>query len=66
MLEIVRHNMSALQALLAWVAARPPLERLLRIESGVLPAYTHELAAGCTANRRCAKWLRAALPGPGQ
>jgi UV DNA damage endonuclease len=44
LLEIVRHNMSALQAQLAWVAARPPLERLLRIESGVLPAYTHELA----------------------
>jgi UV DNA damage repair endonuclease len=44
LLEIVRHNMGALEALLAWVVARPPLERLLRIESGVLPAYTHELA----------------------
>lgn len=40
-LAIVRHNMAALEAQLAWVAARPPLERLMRIESNVLPAYTH-------------------------
>jgi UV DNA damage repair endonuclease len=44
LLDIVRHNMGALEAQLTWVAARQPLERLLRIESGVLPAYTHELA----------------------
>ena len=44
LLEIVRHNIDALAAQLTWVAAQQPLERLLRIESGVLPAYTHELA----------------------
>ena len=42
-LGIVRHNMGALLAQLSYVAGRPPLERLLRIESGVLPAYTHEV-----------------------
>jgi UV DNA damage repair endonuclease len=43
LLEIVRHNMAALVAQLTWVAGRPPLERLLRIESNLLPAYTHEV-----------------------
>ncbi len=43
LLEIAHHNMAALEAQLSCVAAKPPLERLLRIESNVLPAYTHEV-----------------------
>ncbi|MGU3538200.1 UV damage endonuclease UvsE [Methylobacterium sp. A54F] len=39
--EIVAHNLVALRRQITWVGARPPLERLLRMASSVLPAYTH-------------------------
>ena len=42
--EVVRHNLAALERQVAWVAARPPLERLLRMASSVLPGYTHPAA----------------------
>ncbi len=45
LLEIVGHNMEALEAQLRWIAGRPPIERLLRLASNVLPAYTHESTA---------------------
>lgn len=41
LLEVVRHNLEALARQLHWVAARPRGERLLRIISSLLPAYTH-------------------------
>lgn len=41
---IVGHNIAALQRQIEAVAARPPLERLFRIVSDVLPAYTHPVA----------------------
>lgn len=40
--NIVIHNLAALEAQLARIAALPELERLLRISSDMLPAYTHE------------------------
>ena len=43
LLAIVRHNMEALERQLLWVAHLPPLERMFRIQSGVLPAYAHEV-----------------------
>ncbi|GJE17896.1 UV damage endonuclease UvsE [Methylobacterium marchantiae] len=46
---IARHNLAALERQIAWVAARPPLERLLRIASNVLPGYTHHVARGIYA-----------------
>ncbi|MBX9930095.1 MAG: UV damage endonuclease UvsE [Methylobacterium sp.] len=42
---IVRHNLAALERQILWVAARPPIERLLRMASNVLPGYTHPIAA---------------------
>lgn len=39
--EVVEHNLTALSRQIAWVGARPPLERLLRMGSNVLPGYTH-------------------------
>lgn len=42
---IVLHNLAALERQIEWVGARPPLERLLRIASNVLPGYTHPIAA---------------------
>jgi UV DNA damage repair endonuclease len=39
--EVVGHNLTALSRQIAWVGARPPLERLLRMGSNVLPGYTH-------------------------
>lgn len=41
---VVAHNLAALERQIAWVATRPPLERLLRLASSVLPGYTHPVA----------------------
>lgn len=41
---IARHNLAALGRQIDWVATRPPLERLLRIASSLLPGYTHPIA----------------------
>ena len=42
--EVVRHNLAAVRLQIEEVAARPPLERLLRLSSDVLPGYTHPTA----------------------
>lgn len=42
--EVVRHNLAAMRLQIDEVAARPPLERLLRLSSDVLPGYTHPTA----------------------
>ena len=39
MLDIVRHNMDALEAQLRWVAGRPPLERLMQTRTTVVIAH---------------------------
>ncbi|MCJ2093407.1 UV damage endonuclease UvsE [Methylobacterium sp. J-072] len=41
---LVAHNLDALARQIAWVGARPPIERLLRMASNVLPGYTHDIA----------------------
>lgn len=41
LLAAVEHNLAALDRQVRWVAARPRGERLLRIISSLLPAYTH-------------------------
>ena len=43
LVDVVRHNLGAIRRQIAWAAARPPLERALRLISDVLPAYTHPL-----------------------
>jgi UV DNA damage repair endonuclease len=43
LLAVVGHNLEAIRRQIRWVAARPPIERALRITSDVLPAYTHPL-----------------------
>jgi UV DNA damage endonuclease len=43
LVSVVQHNLEAVRRQIAWTAARPPLERALRIISDVLPAYTHPL-----------------------
>ena len=42
---LVAHNLDALRCQVEDVASRRPLERLLRVVSNVLPAYTHPVAA---------------------
>ncbi|WP_336486127.1 UV damage endonuclease UvsE [Methylobacterium nigriterrae] len=39
--ETVTHNLVALRRQVEWVGARPPLERLLRMASSILPGFTH-------------------------
>ena len=43
-LALVARNVAALEAHMRRVATAPPLERMLRIGSDVLPAYTHPVA----------------------
>lgn len=43
LLAVVGHNLAAIRRQIEWVAARPPIERALRIISDVLPAYNHPL-----------------------
>ncbi|MDX6804529.1 UV DNA damage repair endonuclease UvsE [Terrihabitans rhizophilus] len=43
LLGLARHNMQALRLQMEDVAARPPLQRLLRVVSSILPAYNHPL-----------------------
>jgi UV DNA damage endonuclease len=38
---VIAHNVEALRNQVDHVAQRPPLERLLRVISSVLPGYTH-------------------------
>jgi UV DNA damage repair endonuclease len=42
--EVVRHNLGAVRGQIEEVAQRPPLERLLRLSSDMLPGYTHPTA----------------------
>lgn len=41
---LVAHNVTALQEQLSQLGTLPPLQRLLRISSDLLPAYTHPVA----------------------
>jgi UV DNA damage repair endonuclease len=41
---VVRHNLEALRRQVTYVASLPPIERLYRISSDVLPGYTHPVA----------------------
>jgi UV DNA damage repair endonuclease len=43
LIEVVDRNLTALSLQLEELAAGPPHRRMLRIFSGLLPAYTHEL-----------------------
>lgn len=39
--EIAKHNLSAIQLQLEFIAKLPPQQRMFRISSDILPAYTH-------------------------
>ena len=43
LVDVLRRNLGALLAQLDVVAAAPPWRRLLRVNSGLLPAYTHAI-----------------------
>ncbi len=62
---IVLHNLAALERQIAWVGARPPLERLLRIASSVLPGYTHPIAAPIYAEPELARIVEDGLARAG-
>lgn len=64
-LALVRHNMSALEAQLARIAKLPMLERLLRLDSGLLPAYTHPVARWMYAEPAMRHTIERELPALG-
>lgn len=45
LVELAVWNMRALNLQIAEIAARPPIERLFRVVSSILPAYNHEYGA---------------------
>lgn len=63
---LVRHNLGALERQVAWVAARPPLERLLRMASNVLPGYTHPIAKGIYAEPEMRRLVEAGIARIGE
>ncbi|HEX8418009.1 MAG TPA: UV damage endonuclease UvsE [Methylobacterium sp.] len=58
---VVRHNLAALGRQVAWVAARPPIERLLRMASSILPGYTHPAARPLYADPELRRAIEAGL-----
>ena len=64
--SLARHNLAALERQIAWVAARPPLERLLRMASNVLPGYTHEVARAIYAEPEMVALVEAGLARVGE
>ncbi|MDP4003393.1 UV damage endonuclease UvsE [Methylobacterium sp. NEAU K] len=62
---IVAHNLHALARQIAWVGARPPIERMLRMASNVLPGYTHPIAKGLYAEPEMAALVERGLAEAG-
>ncbi|MGU3660471.1 MULTISPECIES: UV damage endonuclease UvsE [unclassified Methylobacterium] len=62
---LVAHNLAALARQIAWVGARPPLERLLRMASNVLPGYTHPIAQAIYAEPEMAALVERGLAEAG-
>ncbi|GJD47449.1 UV DNA damage endonuclease [Methylobacterium crusticola] len=66
LVEVVTHNLAALARQIAWVAGRPPLERLLRLASGILPGYTHPEVRGFYADPDLRRAIEAGLAAVGE
>ncbi|WP_375465752.1 UV damage endonuclease UvsE [uncultured Methylobacterium sp.] len=62
---IVRHNLAALGRQIAWVGARPPLERLLRMASDVFPGFTHPVARAVYADPDLSREIERGLADSG-
>lgn len=62
---IVRHNLAALGRQIAWVGARPPPERLLRMGSHVLPGFTHPIARSLYEDPDLARAIETGLGAAG-
>lgn len=63
--EVVSHNLAALRMQIDHVAARPALERLLRIGSGLLPGFTHPTAASMYRDRDLSSLIESSLAETG-
>ena len=62
---LVAPNLAALARQIAWVGARPPIERLLRMASNVLPGYTHPIAQALYAEPEMAALVERRLAEAG-
>jgi UV DNA damage repair endonuclease len=63
---VVTHNLAALRRQVEWVAGRPPLERLLRLASSILPGYTHPEVRDFYAEPDLRRAIEAGLAGVGE
>lgn len=66
LVAIVAHNLEALLRQIDWVGARPPMERLLRLASSVLPGYTHPAVRGFYADPDFRRAIEAGLAAAGE
>lgn len=62
---IAEHNMAALGRQVEFVAARPPLERCLRISSDMFPAYSHPLGSWVYKERSLVGRMETVMAGIG-
>lgn len=63
---MARHNLAALGRQIAWVAARPPSEQLLRIASSLLPGFTHPVASDLYAEPGLRRLIESGLARLGE
>ncbi|MGF3026482.1 UV damage endonuclease UvsE [Methylobacterium aquaticum] len=63
---VVTHNLAAMGRQVAWVAARPALERLLRLASSILPGYTHPEVRDLYADPALRRTIEAGLAAVGE
>src|SRR4051812_38502804 len=61
----VAHNLAALDRQIAHVAAGPPLTRLLRMASSLLPGYTHPSCTAFYGDPGERRWIEDGLANAG-
>jgi UV DNA damage repair endonuclease len=66
LLDVLRRNVQALHLQLAEVARHPPRRRLLRLNSGLLPAYTHPVGRPLYREREVAELVEAGFAHAGR
>lgn len=66
LLDVVRHNLEAVRLQIAHVAARPPIERIHRLASAILPGYMHPAVKPYYAEPEMRGLIEPALAGIGE
>jgi UV DNA damage repair endonuclease len=65
LVAVVRHNLAALRLQIEHVASRPPIERMHRLVSSILPGYTHPSCRGFYRDADLRALIETAFAGVG-